>query len=253
MRHLGHIPELPDARDEDFALFGLDNLTLPDISMDMEVYYFRLDQDGTDSCTGFSTRQQSRIWQLANLGEIVIDPSELGNYYNGRAFHAGLKDVDRGSFLRSTYKGNNAYGIVSQEHWPFDPSKVNVRPSVQAELAAYKHRKARYRKIYASGDRLHDQLRQSIHSKRPFTGGFPVYESFLPNDGPTHIELPDAAGDKPVGWHAAEFHGYKIDAQGRLWYRVGNSWGDWRENGCAWMSREYLEKAVDRWSIELVG
>lgn len=253
MHTLGHIPELPDARDEDFSLFGLDNLTPPRIAMDMEPHYLRLDQGGTESCTGFSTRQALRIWQLANLREVLIDPSELGGYYNGRAFHRGLKDVDRGGYLRSVFRGLNTYGIIDVKHWPFDPDKVNVRPSTMAELHAYKHRKARYRKIYATGDRGHDQLRQSLASLRPFVGGFPVYESFLRDDGPTHIELPDAAGDTPLGWHAAVFIGYKLDDHGRLWYRMGNSWDDWRENGCAWMSAEYLDRTVDRWAIELVG
>jgi hypothetical protein len=131
---------------------------------------------------------------------------------------------------------------------------VNVRPGHAAELGAYRHRKVQYRKIYASGDSKIDRFRKSIAAKRPVVFGIPVYEQFLRNDGPTHIELPDASLEAPVGWHAVEAHGYKTDTDGRFWIRKGNSWGDdWRDGGCAWLSAEYLRHAVDCWSIELVG
>lgn len=249
---LGDIPDLPDARDEDFLAFGAAETSLPAVHTDMRQRYVTLDQSRTQSCTGFASKQAIRIWQLANLGELAIDPSALGNYYNSRVFHPGLKDVDVGGYLRSVFRGLNAYGIISDGDWGFRADRVTMRPGVGAELHAYKHRKARYRRIFATGDRRLDQLRASVASLRPLSVGLPVFESFMVDNGPTHIEKPNPATDKAVGWHAVCILGYKYDSDGRLWFLIGNSWGDWRDGGLAWLSAEYLQLAVDLWSIELV-
>lgn len=248
---LGDIPDLPDYRDEDFVALARTLPSLPNVHTDMGQWYRRLNQKLTQSCTGFAAKQAICVSQLANQGEVIIDPSALGSYFNGCVFHEGLKDVDIGSYLRSVFRGLNAYGIIAEADWPFDAAKVTVRPSVGAELHAYKHRKARYRRIFATGDRRLDQLRGSVVSLRPLAVGIPVYESFMADVGPTHIEAPDPATDKAVGWHAICILGYKIEA-GRLWFLIGNSWDQWRDGGRAWLSSEYLLLAADLWSIELV-
>jgi hypothetical protein len=248
----GYKPDLPDERD---VMFASSLVSAPGATpqsgarvMAMDDYYFAIDQRRTESCTGHAVKQALRIWQLANLGAVLVEPSALGLYYNGRCFHPGMNEVDGGGYIRSTLKAVNTYGIVSQEHWPFASPKVNTRPSTQAELHAFKQRQVRYSRI--TGARL-DQICESISEKRPCVLGIPVYREFIGNAGPDRIELP--SGDPPIlAWHAIEAHGFEVN--GGLWLRIGNSWGaDWRDGGRAFISAKYAARAIDAWSIDLVA
>lgn len=246
---LGHMKDPEDARDRDFDLLGLSTTALPESATEMSAHYSIANQRSTNACTGFAARQAIRIWQASNLGEVQIDPSALACYYNGRVFHIGLKELDQGGYIRSVFRGLNEYGIAPNEAWPFDLAKVTSRPSVSAFLKAYKARRARYRRIFASGDALIDRVRASIASKRPVVFGIPVHESFLPSRGPERIVAPDDPGDELAGWHAIEADSFEDFGE---WFGIGNSWGSWRGDGRAWLHRDYILRGVDFWSIEMV-
>lgn len=250
-RGLGHIEDLADDRDEAhrFELLGLPSAAAPASANEMDRHYTQLDQGRTNACTGFGTKQAIRIWQAENLGEIQIDPSELGAYANGRSYHPGLMNRDGGGHIRSVFRGFNEFGIIGEENFPFELLRVNDPPSFSAELKAYKSRHCRYRRHFSSGDRRLDNMRLSIARRSPIVFGLPVYRSFMSGRGPGYIVRP-LEDDPLVGWHCMETHGYKWDDG--LWFRVGNSWGPWRDGGRAWLSAEYMLDAVDLWSVELV-
>ncbi len=252
-RGLGHIEDLPDERDKAhrFELLGLPSAAAPASANEMDQHYFQLDQGGTNACTGFGTKQAIRIWQSENLGEIEIDPSELGIYANGRSYHPALVNRDDGGHIRSAFRGLNEFGIIPEARFPFREDKVNEPPTFSAELKAYKSRHCRYRRHFSSGDRRLDNLRLSIARRSPVVFGLLVHESFMPEVGHSYIRKP-LGGDPLKGWHCMEIHGYKFDG-GQLWFRIGNSWGPWRDGGKAWLSAEYMLDAVDLWSVELVS
>ncbi len=252
-RGLGHVPDLPDARDElhGFDRLNLARVVLPALIGSMLDHYQEQDQQRTNSCTGQGARQGLRIYQIANFGHIEIDPSALAAYKLGQAFHPGLIGTDSGGHIRSVFRSFNEYGIVSNDLFPWDQSKAKEgKPGKIAMGTAYKSRQGRYRRHFSSGDRLLDDLQLSLLHLRPFEFGVPVYRPFLDSRGPDHILAP-VAGDEPVGWHAMCAYASKRDSEG-LWFRIGNSWGDWRDGGSAWLHSSYMLLAVDKWSIELV-
>lgn len=251
-RGLGHLADVPDVRDEMHAFdrLNLARMALPAVIDDMLPHYQQQDQRSTNSCTGQAARQALRIWQLANQGQVEIDPSALAGYTLGRSYHPGVMSVDAGGYIRSVFRSFSDFGIVSNGTWPFDLGKVNDTPGKIALTMAFKSRQGRYRRHFKSGDNLLDDLQLSLLNRRPFVCGVPVYRSFLPSAGTEYILAPKA-GDEPVGWHALSFFGSKRDAEG-LWFRTGNSWGDWRAGGCAWLHSSYMLLAVDKWSVELV-
>ncbi len=252
-RGLGHIEDPVDDRDEahSFEKLGLLGASAPVSANEMDEHFVPQDQLRTNSCTGQGAKQAIRIWQSENLGEVSIDPSALGLYANGQSYHPGLMGNDIGGHIRSVFRGANEFGLIPEELFPFEQEKATERPTFSAQLKAYKARKCRYRRHFSSGDRRLDNMRVSIANRSPIVFGLPVHRSFMPGRGPGYITKP--LGDDPlVGWHCMETHGYKFD-EGQLWFRVGNSWGLWRDEGKAWISASYILDAVDIWSVELVS
>jgi hypothetical protein len=75
--------------------------------------------------------------------------------------------------------------------------------------------------------------------------GIPVTESFMRKDGPEVIE-PPADGEKIVGYHAIGGVGCRGDLT-----KIRNSWGNWREDGYAYLTPEWFEKnlVIDSWTF----
>jgi C1A family cysteine protease len=173
--------------------------------------------------------------------------SGLGHYFNSRAQN-GLEHEDIGTWLRSGFKGLKYFGPLREEDWPFDASKVNVRPSWRAYQNAFDARGGYgYYRVYGAGDDRLDAIHRAVATGHPVTFGTKVADSFLPNAGSAVIDVP--RGEKIAGGHAMCIVGYE---PGR--FRVANSWGtDWREHGFAWLTDSYLawEQTQDVWVLSL--
>lgn len=85
-----------------------------------------------------------------------------------------------------------------------------------------------------------EQMQQAIMECKGIIAGIPVYDS-LYKVGPDGVIHYDPSTDtKNYGGHAITLVGWKIDEDGKMWWRMQNSWGeDWADHGRAWLPEAY--------------
>lgn len=205
------------------------------------------DQGQTSSCTyhGIS----AAIWSgQVVAGQAPVMPSRLFGYYNERLIE-GSTGSDDGAIIRDGMKASNIYGITPESVWPFDQTKVLVKPPQQAYDLAVTDRIH----FYASIDLTNlDQIKLSLSHKYPVVFGFDVYESFEGNEiSNTGIMPMPKRGERILGGHCTAIVGHDDSIQMAL---IRNSWGtSWSPalKGHFWMPYEYLTSrhCSDGWML----
>lgn len=206
------------------------------------------DQGSTSSCTaqGIAGAIQSAQFKA---GISVVMPSRLFLYWNER-YMEGDASQDSGAEIRDGMKVSNIYGILPETDWPFDESKVLLRPPQDAYEVAINERI----RFYASVNlRNLDSVRLPLSHGYPVIYGFDVYDYFesdqMSKQGILNMPQP---GDGMLGGHCVLIVGYDDK---RKMVLVRNSWGPgWAiMNGHFWMSYEYLTSDLcsDGWMLRL--
>jgi len=246
MRGLGYLPDPEDSRDRLHDALGL--ATTPPPSASLERWMAPIpNQLNTSSCVGQAMRMGFAVEESSAAAAITAPTSALGHYFNARAQN-GVEHEDVGTWLRSAFKALKYFGPLREDDWPFDASKVNVRPRWRAYQNAFDARGDHgYYRIYGDGDTRLDAIRRAVASGHPVLFGTQVAESFLPDSGPPLIDVP--RGENIAGGHAMCVVAYEPTR-----FLVANSWGGaWREAGCAWLTENYLawEDTRDIWVLSL--
>jgi C1A family cysteine protease len=206
------------------------------------------DQGNTSSCTyhGIAGSLQSAMFKA---GIPVVMPSRLFGYYNERLLE-GDPGEDAGAEIRDGMKVTNVYGYVPETIWPFDESKVTVKPSQQAYDAAVKERIHFYASVNL---RSLDSVRLPLSHGYPVIIGFDVYDYFESDAMATSgvLNMPKK-GEHLLGGHCVLVVGYNDVKKAVL---VRNSWGTgWGiMRGHFWMSYDYLTSDLcsDGWMLRL--
>jgi C1A family cysteine protease len=247
VRGLGWRPDVPDYRDHEAVpqFVQLPTEVRLDTTANMPPVY---DQGQLGSCTA-NALAAAVEFDLRRQALTDFTPSRLFIYYNERVLERTV-DEDAGAEIRDGAKTLHRLGVCPETTWPYDVAAFRARPPAEAYGEALDTRTVGYGRVSRR------QLQHTLADGVPFTIGFTVYDSFrdVGDDG----MMPYPSGDV-LGGHAVLVCGYVLHhpADGHLWYRVRNSWGDgWGEAGYFWMPAEYLinpRLSADFWAIQTVS
>lgn len=205
------------------------------------------DQLQTNGCTAHGI--SALLWSgQVVAGQVPVMPSRLFMYYNERNME-GDAGNDSGAIIRDGIKVCNIDGIVSEDLWPFDSSKVTVKPTQDAYEKALSNRIH----FYAAIDLANlNQVRLSLSHKYPVVFGFDVYSFFESEQmAKTGVLKMPSRHERSLGGHCVAIVGHDDSKQMVL---VRNSWGiNWGQHGHFWMPYEYLTSDLcsDGWMIRL--
>lgn len=199
-----------------------------------------LDQLETSACFGFSFVQAVHIARQAR-GESSQIPSPMVPYWAGRreALSADQDVTDSGIDPDSMVAAANDFGCSSMAEDPFDPARINERPSDAALLAAQRLI-CTIEPILATGPDLWTAIQHVIAIERkPVLVALNVVPAF-DNAGQTGDIVDDPSGPSRGG-HANLLYG--IEARGA---KDANSWGvgEWTPDGTAILTPRFLAGAV---------
>ena len=253
----GWQPDIPDKRDLCFAAPPSLLAVLPPIQINSQFMPEVWNQGATGSCTGQSTRGSCKFDLQRQQAKEIFTPSALYIYYNGRQFE-GMTDQDSGAQIRDVIKGIAKYGFCHEESWPYDESKVTVKPPQKCYREGAEHLALKYARV----PQTLNQLKSVIASGYTFVFGFTVYDSFESDEVTRTGILPmPGANDGMVGGHAVFAFGYDdnyVFPDGRKGaFYIRNSWGeDWGQFGNFMMPYDYIldpDLAADFWNIQFVS
>jgi C1A family cysteine protease len=181
----------------------------------------------------------------------IVELSRLFVYYTTRKLLRvqGNHEAD----LRSAFKAMQCFGIPPEEHWPYEPDKVDSGPDAFLYSFTSDYRALCYLRLdmrNSSGAQTLKLVRAFVAAGFPVAFGFPVPSSIsLASDIPYR-----PAFDSIRGGQAVACVGYDDRHLGatRGALLVRNSWGtQWGEGGYGWLPYRYVEEqlATDFWTL----
>jgi C1A family cysteine protease len=174
---------------------------------------------------------------LYSLAMLYIDNqvgSRMFHYYNGRDCE-GRTDIDGGMQIINGIKALMKHGNVCEEVWPYDTSKIKVKPprivydtSVHTKIRAIQVPQHLF------------NIKSTLIEGRPIICGLTLYESFesdlVAKTG--IVPMPDIFKEKMVGCHCVCIVGFDTSTSKFL---MRNSWGDgWGDNGYFYVDFQYI-------------
>ncbi|CAF1226848.1 unnamed protein product [Adineta steineri] len=158
-------------------------------------------------------------------------------YYNSRAKEFNTSQVyDTGCYLVDAIEALDEFGTCLESFWPYDTSRVNIKPTDEAYQQA-------------SGHKINDALKVNIDLNEmklclahgfPFAFAIKLFNSFLSVNETGAVPIPnqDDIAKQLIGMHALLAVGYSEESQAFL---VRNSWGqNWGEKGYCYIPYAYL-------------
>ena len=225
------IPSPVDTRDHLYQATGK-IINLP-ASVDLRVF----DRDGvnnqgsTNTCT-FNAATSAIEITLSRAGQFR-NLSRLFGYYVGKAKY-GTENQDNGFYARDVMKTISEYGLCDEDSWPFDPSKIGVKPPQSCYDEAKKLAGGEYCAIVVDNQNMQCALAEGY----PIIFAADIGDSWNGVHGNTLEETADyiAANcmKRPVrtSSHEMLLVGYRM-YNGKLHYILENSWGNWGCGGFA--------------------
>lgn len=204
------------------------------------------DQKTLGSCVGQALAGAYEMMLRRNYPNSYAELSSLFVYYNARLLEDST-DIDIGTTIRSGIRGMARYGICTEELWPYDAEKFNVRPSQEAYDDGRKRTLENYRRLHGI-----PEIIAAVNNNRPVVIGMSVYTQFfdINKENPV-VEIPKDKFLDYYGEHAVYIVGYNQDKKQLL---AKNSFGpDWGENGYFWIPYDYARSEVfESWIFDIV-
>lgn len=199
------------------------------------------DQGHVGSCVGNAVVGALELLRI-KAGLPHTDLSRLFVYYNSRLMHQ-QQDRDEGTFIRLAMGTLSSLGTCTEEKWPYDPSKVFIRPSWGAYRMGYANKIDSYYKIGGSGKTRLDYIKQALRAQCPVVFGMTIDDAYIKTGSDGMVAMPKQARINPGG-HAQLIVGFNDNTERLI---VRNSWGKfWCDSGHAHVPYEYLDAADAR-------
>lgn len=196
------------------------------------------------SCVANATADafEAQIAQRNNINpEQVADISRLFIYWNARNLETPPDYEDNGTRIRLAFDCMARYGAAPETIWPYDISKVNVRPSILSYREAIKYRISAFYRISSTGDLRVLHMKQALCAGNPVVFGTKLANSFRYVKDETVLQKPTSGF---IGAHAMVVVGWSEEKQA---FKVRNSWGEeWGFGGYCWMHKDYLKADITR-------
>lgn len=190
------------------------------------------DQRLTNSCVANAAVGALELLENS-AGMPFQDLSRLFVYYNARLAIVET-NKDEGSHIRHAMASLSAQGVCAESVWPFDVTKIVVRPSWKAYREGYVHRFNGYYRISGSGQGRLEQIEKALDAGHPVEFGVKVYENFM--KGAAAVPMPMGS---VVGRHAMLIVGYNRASRTLI---IRNSWGTvWGDVGYGYIPYEFLD------------
>ncbi len=268
---MGWIPDLPDARDYTFqheCILPLLRRLAPasrelpdevDLCSDDEGNYFSgiEDQGALNSSTAFAVLGLIEYFERRIYGR-TCDPSKQFLYRVARnlrtlpAPHSatpwGGQCCDDGADLRTTLKAVVQFGIVPEQHWPYQVDRFHSEPTRFVYGTAKSAKSLRYFRL---DQRNSDGAMTCKRIESFVAAGFPLVFGFsVPSSLSISAEIPyRPESDVVRGGQAAMVVGYRRHHFGPKQHalRVRLSWGsDWGDCGSGWLPAAYVQQQLAR-------
>lgn len=204
------------------------------------------DQKDLGSCVGHAISGAYELMLKRDYPDRYQELSSLYVYYNAR-INERLTELDAGATIRAGLRGVRDYGICTEELWPYDPTKFDVRPSVEAYEDGRRRTLENYRRLYTT-----DQIVRALNNNRPVVVGMNVYTQFFDlNEENSTVELPTNRVAEYYGEHAVYLVGYD---QAKKEFLAKNSFGpNWGDDGYFYMPYDYAKAEVfESWIFDIV-
>jgi C1A family cysteine protease len=244
----GWIPDPPDSRDIRYSAPQPVVKNLPP-KVDLRTKFPPVYSQGSiGSCTAQAV---CAAFHFCKIRQKLYNfaPSRLFTYYTTRDLEGTVYE-DSGATLRNTIKSINKFGACPESIWPYELSRLTLKPTPTCYDTASRHTAVSYSQVVQTVT----QMKGCLAEGYAFAFGMLVYESFesekVANTGVVQMPSP---GEQQVGGHAVLVVGYD-DSQQR--FIVRNSWGaEWGMKGHFTMPYQYIlnaDLATDFWTIRLV-
>ncbi len=206
-------------------------------------------QSYAGSCVGNGVVGALEFLQIRN-GQKLVDLSRLFVYYNSRLMTQD-QDKDEGTYIRLAFGTLSSLGTCTEAKWPYDLTKLFIRPSWGSYREAYPNKIESYYSIAGTGQARVDTIKRALRANHVVVFGMTVDQDYMNYTGGV-VAMPRSARLN-AGGHCQVIVGF--DENKKCWI-VRNSWGaGWGENGYAFVPYVYLDvsDANDLWVPYLPG
>jgi len=241
----GQVAHVDQKFEDNLHLFGT-KLSQVNGIVDLRKWAPPVDNQGDASdCVADSTTSALELLEIES-GLKFVKKSRLFLYYNAR-LQTQETDKDKGTYIRLAFATLTSLGTCTEATWPYDLSKIAVRPSWKSYREAFSRKINSYYRIDATdGSALVDAIKQVIRAGHPVVFGMTVDQNYMDTGYDGRVAMP-TANRQNAGGHAQVIVGYDDNLQR---YIVKNSWGtSWGDGGYGYVPYGYLDAsgANDLW------
>lgn len=201
-------------------------------------------QSSMSSCSANALTNAYELCINKNYPEYFTHLSRLFIYYNTRSEYGDI-EKDDGMFLRDGLKSLQKFGVCSEELWPYDDKKVNIKPTDECYLDAEKRKIIQYQKLISIY-----YIIEVLNNNKPVVFGMKIYDSFMNlNERISTVNFPSRK-EKSLGGHAMCMIGYDLKKE---LFLAKNSFGtNWGDQGYCWIPFDYIrQEGYDIWTFEI--
>lgn len=245
---------IPDPKDKKFIPFDKSQLSKVAYSNDdIDLREFspelRHDQGDTGSCVGNSSIRSLEIKLGEKFGVDKITTLSVMDLYSSarNLMNPSQSHIDQGTNVCLAMDALRLYGVCRDKSWPWDPSKINITPSVMSVREEALNKITGHFRMVSTGNNLIDDIILNLRAKNPVVFGMNVGEEFMDYDSSSD---PISKCTNIKGAHALCIVGY---VSGKI--IIENSWGNfYGNNGFCYIEPELLissaANANDFWVMQ---
>lgn len=222
-----------------------------------------IDQGGLGSCTGNSSAMAIQVEMARALGKPNGPwpelPSRLFLYFHARA-EEGTTDQDAGAMISDIFDAAAKLGFPPESAWSYPDANASddamlAKATAQPDWNAYR-RAADQRfiqgahRITSTGQARADDVARAIAAGSVVVWGTDLDQQF---EDLTPSQTWGGVHGPVIGGHAMFLHKYETLPDGARRYMTRSSWGDWCDNGSAWVAQSAITSshASDFWVVSL--